>query len=304
MKTNLKDVRIVNNFYQSSSFFPMPTVIASTLCEDGTTSLGSYSLVFPYYVAERDYFACILMSRNSSNTAKNILKTGKVALNFIPDKRKYLKEAVRLGFPGDTPQEKMKDCIFTLTEGIAKNDDKAKRPLIIEESFQVFECTWDDTLDNKHNKEVKEEYAEPFNNFNGITSPNGSHFILKIDNILLKDKFKKQIIDGVKAGSFPKVPVDYGYRDNKNFWLTKFVRPFALKIQAKGMRVESVMYAADRIDPDVKFTKEACETIVKVPRVFLNTVLKACVAWAKENNVKLITPEHMQIIRDKRNKEK
>jgi hypothetical protein len=45
-------------------------------------------------------------------------------------------------------------------------------------------------------------------------------------------------------------------------------------------------------------------TILGVPRVFLSVVLKGCVAWAKENGVTLITAEHMQIINDKRAKEK
>ena len=53
-----------------------------------------------------------------------------------------------------------------------------------------------------------------------------------------------------------------------------------------------------------KFTDEACQKLVKVPRVFLNTVLKGCVAWAKENNVNLITEKEMDEIQDKRNKEK
>ena len=63
-------------------------------------------------------------------------------------------------------------------------------------------------------------------------------------------------------------------------------------------------YAADRIDPNVKFTDEACMKLVKVPRIFLNTALKGCVAWAKENGVDVITAEHMDIINDKRAKEK
>ena len=37
---------------------------------------------------------------------------------------------------------------------------------------------------------------------------------------------------------------------------------------------------------------------------FLPLVLKGCVDWAKENGVELITAEHMQIINDKRSKEK
>ena len=44
--------------------------------------------------------------------------------------------------------------------------------------------------------------------------------------------------------------------------------------------------------------------LVKVPRPFLNTVLKGCVKWAKENNVTVITPKEMAIIQDKRSKEK
>ena len=68
--------------------------------------------------------------------------------------------------------------------------------------------------------------------------------------------------------------------------------------------LESVRYAADRIDDKIKFTDEALEKILNVPRIFLNTVLKSCVNWARENNVTLISAEHMDIINDKRSKEK
>ncbi|MBO7690259.1 MAG: hypothetical protein J6T14_05435, partial [Clostridia bacterium] len=63
-------------------------------------------------------------------------------------------------------------------------------------------------------------------------------------------------------------------------------------------------YAANRCDPDIKFTDEALMNFVKVPRPFLKTVLMGCVDWAKENNVTLITEEHVKIINDKRNAEK
>ena len=129
--------------------------------------------------------------------------------------------------------------------------------------------------------------------------------ILKVDHILMKTKYYDAIINGVSSSVFPQVPVDYGYRDNKNFWYTKFKRPVAEPIPAsKGISLDTVKYAASRIDPDVKFTDEACGKLVKVPRVFLSTVLKGCVAWAKENNVTLITGKDMDIIQDKRNKEK
>ena len=68
--------------------------------------------------------------------------------------------------------------------------------------------------------------------------------------------------------------------------------------------LESVRYAADRADDKIKFTDEALMTILGVPRVFLSTVLKGCVDWARENNVELITEEYMKIINDKRSKEK
>ena len=68
--------------------------------------------------------------------------------------------------------------------------------------------------------------------------------------------------------------------------------------------LDSVRYAADRVDDKIKFTDGALNTVLGVPRVFLPLVLRGCVAWAKENGVELITAEHMQIINDKRSKEK
>lgn len=82
------------------------------------------------------------------------------------------------------------------------------------------------------------------------------------------------------------------------------MRPRSEILPMREGSIASVRYAADRIDPDIRFTDEACAKLVKVPRIFLNTVLKGCVAWAKENGVDLITAEHMDIINDKRAKEK
>ena len=301
-----KNMRMVDNFYQTSSFFPMPTIEISTIDENEFTNIGSYSLCFPYYIAGKEYYAMVLECRNSSNTCKNLLKNGKCALNFITHEKKYFKEAVRLGFPGETPEEKMKECIYTLVDGKkARENTNEKFPKIIKEAYQVFECTWIKELDNAQDDKIEEEYNGPYHNFNGITSKFGAHFILKIDNILIKNKYYNSIINGVTSSGFPNVPVDYGYRDSKNFWYTKFKKPISMPIpKDKGVGLESVKYAAERIDPNVKFTDEACKMLVKVPRVFLSMVLKGCVEWAKENNVTLITEKEMQIINDKRNKEK
>ena len=98
--------------------------------------------------------------------------------------------------------------------------------------------------------------------------------------------------------------MDYGYRDSKNFWFHRKRRMRAELLPMRKASLESVRYAADRIDDKVKFTDDALETILNVPRVFLTVVLRGCVDWARENDVELITAEHMKIINDKRSKEK
>ena len=298
----LKELRIVDNFYQTSAFFPMPTILVGTVSENGQTNLGAYSLCFPYYIAGKDYYAMILECRNSSNTAQNILRTKKCSLNFITDDRKYFKEAVRLGFPGDTTEEKMKNCIFTLSDSTIASD----RPKIVEESYQVFECSWDDTLEDAFKDKAGnlEGYDPPYRNFNGITSKFGAHFILKIDKILMKEKYHNSIVNGVNKNNFPSVPVDYGYRDSTNFWYTKFKRPISEKIQAKEGDVKSVIYAASRIDPEVKFTDEACAKLTKIPRIFLKAALTQMVKIAKEENITLIDEAALDVINDKRRQEK
>jgi flavin reductase (DIM6/NTAB) family NADH-FMN oxidoreductase RutF len=305
--SSFKELRILDNFYQTSSFFPMPVVMIGTLTEDGKTTLGPYSLVQPYYIAGREYYAMLLCARNSSNTAQNILRNGKCSLNFIPDDRKYFKEAVRMGFPGDTPEEKMTNCIFTLEQGeMAKVEPDSLFPQVVAESFQVFECTWMRELDNAKDDKPGElnGYQPPYHDFNGITSEFGVRFILRVDKILIKPKYYSTIVEGVKASGFPRVPIDYGYRDSKNFWYTRFCRPIAQLLPVREGSLDSVKYAAQRIDDQIKFTDEACEMLIKVPRIFLNTALKGCVKWAKENSVTLITDEHMKLINDKRSKEK
>lgn len=304
--SSFENLRVVDNFYQTSLFFPMPTVIISTLCEDGTTTLGPYSLVQPYYVAGKDYYAMLLSCRNSSNTAQNILRNGKCALNFIDDKPSTFKEAVKLSWPGDKPEDKMAKCNFRIEKSMIEEETGEKRPMVLTDAIEAIECTWVRELEGADKFKAGElnGYEGPYNDFNGITSKFGAHFILKIDKILMKKKYSDAIINGVRAKDFPPLPVDYGYRDSKNFWFHRKRRMRAELLQVRKATLESVRYAADRVDDTVKFTDEALKTILGVPRVFLPTVLKGCVAWAKENNVTLVTEEHMVIINDKRAKEK
>ena len=304
--SSFENLRVVDNFYQTSLFFPMPTVVISTLCEDGSTTLGPYSLVQPYYVAGKDFYAMLLSCRNSSNTAQNILRTGKCAINFVDDKPKTFKECVKLSWPGDKPEDKMPKCEFKLEKSMIEEQTGEKRPMVLTDAIEVIECTWVSTLDNAQDDKPGElnGYEPPYHDFNGITSKFGAHFILKIDKILMKKKYADAIINGVKAKDFPALPVDYGYRDSKNFWFHRKTRMRAELLPIRKQSLESVRYAADRADDKVKFTDDALEMILNVPRVFLPLVLKGCVEWGRENNCDLITAKEMQIINDKRAKEK
>ena len=189
-KQEFKEIIIKDNFYQSSSFFPMPLTLIGTLNEDKTiTSFGAYSLIFPYYIAGKKYYAMILECRNTSNTAKGLLRHKKCTINFLPFSKKNFQNHVDLGFPGDTPEEKLKNLKFTPVDSLSQKLDKDHvYPKILEEAIQVFECTWDDSLEEAFNDKVLEEYEGPYHNFNGITSKYGAHFILKIDHILVKEK--------------------------------------------------------------------------------------------------------------------
>ena len=305
--SSFENLRIVDNFYQTSLFFPMPTVVISTLCEDGTTNLGPYSLIQPYYVAGKDYYAMLLNCRNSSNTAQNILRTGKCAINFIDDNPKNFKEAVKLSWPGDKPSEKMPKCNFKLEKSLIEEENPGeKRPMVMTEAIEVIECTWMRELDgaDKDQPGQLEGYEGPYHDFNGITSKFGAHFILKIDKILMKKKYRDAIINGVTARDFPPLPVDYGYRDSKNFWFHRKRRMRAELLQVREASLSSVRYAAERADDKIKFTDDALKCLLGVPRVFLPAALKGCVEWARENNVELVTEEHMKIINDKRAQEK
>ena len=311
--SSFKNLRIVDNFYQTSSFFPMPTVLISTLNDDGSLNLGAYSLCFPYYIAGKGRYAMLLECRNTSNTCHNLLNRGKCAINFIPDDRKYFKEAVRLGYPGPS-DEKMKTNRFVMEDGQAGPEDP-DRPQVVKAAFQVFECTWNKGLEDAGKfraEDIDDGHPGPYNDFNGITSKYGAHFILNIDNILIKEQYYDAIVNGVKRDSFPPVPVDYGYRDSTNFWYTQFpdwkkplAGPVAEPIPApKEVDITSIRYAANRCDDTIKFTDEALQNFVKVPRPFLKTILNGCIDWARENDVTLITDEHVKIINDKRRQEK
>ena len=188
----------------------------------------------------------------------------------------------------------MKDCHFELVKGQAEGE----RPLILKDAYQVIECTWDDTLEDGYKS--KEHIGElegvepPYNNFNGITSQYGCHFILKIDKILMEDQYADALKNGLKKNSFPPVPVDYGYHDSKNFWYKRFKGRHATSepiATSNAGSVDSVMYCAERLDTKVQFTREACELYVKIPRPFMKAALLEVAQIAAENGISVIDKE-------------
>jgi len=280
------DVRILDNFYQTSSFFPMPVVLVSTVAETGQTNLGPYSLCFPYIVAGEH--SMILGSRADSNTSLNIQRTGVCAINFVPDDKKFMRNCVMLGFPGETTAEKMRNSMFTLmpsTRTEAEREPGVQYPEIVGEAVQIFECTWDRRHPAKYDPESPE-----------------CHFVLRVDKIVMQRKWRDCLYEGK---GFPRLPIDYGYRNNTHFWFTKGARPYRVPIpEGKGVAVNTVQYAADRFDPDIKWQEEACAKLVRVPRVFLKQAIAVCVEAAREEGITEITPECVDKVRDKRSGER
>lgn len=285
MSNDFEEVRIVDNYYQSSSFFPMPVVLVSTLSEEGQTNLGPYSLCFPHVIAGR--YAMMLICREDSNTAENIRRTGVCAINFIPDDKKFMENTVQLGWPGDTTEEKMKRSIFNLLPSMrSDNGNGGNYPEIVKESIQIFECTWDQSA------EV-------------IEAPGASNFVLDVNHIFMKKKYKEAIVRGMDDKSFPNLPIDWGFRDNLYFWFAEPRKPYKVRIpEDRGTSLNTITYAAKRFDPSVTWDDAACEMIMNVPRVFLKRVFKGVVEQAKAEGVTHISPEFMQKVRDKRDAEK
>ena len=284
------DVRILDNFYQTSSFFPMPVILICTIAETGQMNLGPYSLCFPFSVAGGRY-QMVFNCRDNSNTGMNLLRTGFCTLNFIPDDRRYMRNCVMLGYPGETTEEKMRNSMFTLTPSQRAPAERAVGvvyPDIVSEALQVFECSLDSF-------EIKEEI-------------HSMRSILTIDTVLLKKRWRRVLLEGRshrwrRSAVFPPLPVDYGFRNNAHFWFTKHSPPYREPIpKSKAVSVDSVMWGITRggFAEDLEWKPEAAAKLVNVPRVFLSMVLKGIAEEARKSGVTTITPEFMDRVRDTR----
>ena len=61
----------------------------------------------------------------------------------------------------------------------------------------------------------------------------------------------------LKGKGFPKLPLGFGFLNNTDFWFRSHPFPCAVSIpQSKGVNIDSVKFAATRIDPDFPWQME------------------------------------------------
>ncbi len=273
------------NFYQTASFFPMPFACISTVSETGETSVAPYSLAFPFDLIEQP--SVMLVARASSNTVKHIERTGKAALNFIEFDPQWLEAVVRLGYPGQTPEEKMADVPFELESSPLRGDDP-DAPKVMKDAFQVWEVHLDGHFHYTPHRETEAENVERF-------------LCLRLDDILLRENFAHML---EHENDFPSMALSYGFRHHtgeRRFFFAEHKRPFAVPVPTDiGPPHQSIYYEANRMDPDVTFTEAACLPLTAIPRPFLRMALKGIIAEAKLQGVHQVDVDFVEAVNRKR----
>ncbi len=256
-----------DNWYQSSSFYLSSFALITSVNEDGVTSVGPYQLSFPFEVIGRRSW--MVVSRPTSNTAKNVQRTLKCALNWVEYDEELIETILKLGYPGQSPEEKAAYTPFTLVDSPTPGRQSGDGcPKIIQEAFQVYECTLD---------------VERINENPILRESRSAHLLLNIDNILVKERWIGKI-DG-SGDRLPNAPLTYGFRGASTFWFAQAQPAYKLPIPDLGPKSEVVMYEANRLDDEVRFTWDACEQLTGVPRAFLRQVLQGIVKQAKARGV-------------------
>ena len=111
-----------------------------------------------------------------------------------------------------------------------------------------------------------------------------AHLVLRIDNILLKQSWKDNLENG--GTRMPRLPITYGFKGGEKFWFAAPRRAFWLPIPSdKGPKHETVLYEANRLDDEVRFTANAAKQLTGIPKPFLKTALKGIIKEAKAQGV-------------------
>jgi len=271
-----------DNWYQASAYYTSSFALITTVNEAGVTSIGPYQLSFPFEVIQRRSW--MVVSRPNSNTHVNVTRTCKCALNFVEYDDEHIKRILEFGYPGQTPEEKMVNNPFTLIDSPTPGRESSDiYPKIIQEAYEVFECTLD---------------VERINENPILRDSVTAHLLLNIDNILLKETWMENLGDG--GTRMPNAALTYGFRGASKFWFGEPKPAYALPIPDMGPNHEVVNYIANRLDEDVKFSMEACKQLTGIPKAFLKPALEGILAEAKKRGATQIDLEFVQRLNKER----
>jgi hypothetical protein len=91
---------------------------------------------------------------------------------------------------------------------------------------------------------------------------------------------------------FPTLPVDFGFRDSKQFWFSKHSHPYSEPIpKSKGVNIDAVQYQVERMEVSVKWHPDAYKKLVKVPPIFLKMIIRKINQAAEKEGVDIVTPK-------------
>lgn len=173
--------------YQAGAFFPMPVVVAVSRDSDGEVNVAPYSLCFPQPLAgER---MVLLTSLRDSNTWRNVVATGELALCFLPDTPQMLEHCLALA-KAEPTATKMAHCAFRLRE----HDGRPH----IAEAEQVFVCSLQSHSLSEDGRERR--------------------MLLRVDTVLLRSRWANALRRGFGA---PRLAVEFGFRGRGAGWLSR-----------------------------------------------------------------------------------
>lgn len=183
-------------FFQASAFFPMPIVLLATRGEDGAVNLAPYSLCFPHMT--RDGHGMVLVTRTASKTAQNLVRTGRVSINFIPDEPALLANCHALSAAVPTAEKMARSIFGSAPSELGPGADGSAAPPLVTEAIQVFEC--------------RLVSAEP------LESGSDEHrFVLEVEAIRMQPYWAEVLETGRRG---PRLPVDYGFRRAAERWMS------------------------------------------------------------------------------------
>lgn len=256
-----------DGWYQRCSYLGSTFALITTVSEDGLTNIGPYQLSFPFEVNTGRSW--MVISRQASNTAKNVKRTLKCALNFIEYDKEQIETVAKFGYPGQTTAQKMAYNTFTLIDSPTPGRESSTTyPHIIAEAYQVFECTLD----------AKRIDENPI-----LRDSPSAHLLLNIDNILIREDWIPYL-DG-SGDKMPHIAMTYGFRGGSNFWFGAPQPAYKVPVPDMGANHEVILYEANRIDEEVHFTKEACQQLAGIPNAFVRTVLEGIVRQARARGI-------------------